>query len=120
MWRATLTKLLECPNILQEIEHCHDSGDKILWDMCDGSVFKSHPIFQQDRKALQVIAYFDELELCNPLGSNVKKQHKTGKIMTFPRGFISGNTSGFVIFTIPVTFPGRFPDRKRHVFLLVS
>ena len=46
--------------------------------MCNGSVFKSHPIFQQDRKVLQVIAYFDESELCNPLGSNVKKNKMLG------------------------------------------
>ena len=58
--QSTLTKLLECPHILS-----HDSGDKIFRDMCDGSVFRSHPILQQDRK-VQVIAYFDEVELYNP------------------------------------------------------
>ncbi len=40
--------------------------------MCDGSVFKNYFIFKMDKTALQIIAYFDKIELCNPLGSNVK------------------------------------------------
>ncbi len=42
-------------------------------DMCDGSVFKEHPVFKGDN----IIAYYDEIELCNPLGSSTKK-HKLG------------------------------------------
>ena len=51
--------------------------------------------------------------------------------MTFPRGFISENTSGIVTFTIPMSFQTgfligkvmyscQFPKIKLHVFLLVS
>lgn len=47
--------------------------------MCDGSVYKTHPLFSQDNSAIQIIAYFDEVELCNPLGSSTKK-HKLGCI----------------------------------------
>ena len=38
-----------------------------------------HTLFSSDPHALQIIAYFDELEVCNPLGSHVKK-HKLGLV----------------------------------------
>ena len=68
----TLCKLLQKPDIVNEIENFHGSGDSTLQDMCDGSVFKFHPHFSTDKQTIQVIAYFDEVELCNPLGSNTK------------------------------------------------
>ena len=46
-------------------------------DMCDGEAFRSHPLYGIDPQALQVILYYDDLEICNPLGSSVKK-HKLG------------------------------------------
>lgn len=55
-------------------------------DFCDGALYKNHPIFSTDPLALQVIAYYDELELCNPLGTHVKK-HKLG-IVFFSLGNI--------------------------------
>ena len=55
-------------------------------DFCDGALYKNHPIFSSDPLALQVIAYYDELELCNPLGTHVKK-HKLG-IVFFSLGNI--------------------------------
>ena len=48
--------------------HCY----RILKDFCDGTRFSSHTLFSQDPLALQIIAYYDELEICNPLGSRVK------------------------------------------------
>lgn len=47
--------------------------------MCDGSFFKTHPVFKSNNAAVQIVAYYDEVELCNPLGSNTKK-HKLGCI----------------------------------------
>ena len=46
--------------------------DDLIADFCDGSLFKSHPLFQTDPHALQLVAYFDEAEICNPLGSQNK------------------------------------------------
>lgn len=46
-------------------------------DFCDGKRFKSHPVFSNDPYALQII---DELELCNPLGTHVKK-HKLAIVL---------------------------------------
>ncbi len=75
-----MKQLLSDGSIIEQIEHCHQrkhDADDIVEDFCDGTVFKNHPIFSNDPHALQVIAYHDELELCNPLGSHVK-QHKLG------------------------------------------
>ena len=40
-------------------------------------MFRKHPLFSTDERAIQIIAYYDEIELCNPLGSNTKV-HKLG------------------------------------------
>ena len=42
-----------------------------------GFFFKTHPLFSVDKSALQIVTYYDKLELCNPLGTHVK-QHKLG------------------------------------------
>lgn len=42
-------------------------------DFSDGSIFQSHPVVVTNpSNCLQIIAYYDELEICNPLGTNVK------------------------------------------------
>ena len=56
-------------------QRIHTTG--LIEDFCDGSVYSSHPLFSNDSSALQIVAYYDELEICNPLGSHVK-QHKLG------------------------------------------
>ena len=57
--------------------HCRE--DKMLADYCDGSVFQSHPLYFIRPKSLQIILYYDDVEICNPLGSKAKK-HKLGKM----------------------------------------
>lgn len=47
-------------------QSCHKEG--FLYDIIDGSLFKSHPLFSNKPSALQVILYSDEIEICNPLG----------------------------------------------------
>ena len=53
------------------------TDDNVVGDFCDGSFFQNHPLFSVDVHALQIVAYYDELEIVNPLGSFVKK-HKLG------------------------------------------
>ena len=53
--------------------------DSYLADFCDGSFFKTHPLFQMYPDALQLILYYDELEVCNPLGSH-SGIHKLGNL----------------------------------------
>ncbi len=47
-------------------------------DFCDGAAFKKNMLFSHHEKALQINFYYDDLEICNPLGSK-KKKHKLGK-----------------------------------------
>ena len=57
-------------------------SDSYLADFCDGYLFKNHDLFQAYPNALQLILYFDELEVCNPLGSHAGV-HKLGMMMGF-------------------------------------
>ena len=50
----------------------------ILGSYCDGELFQSNKLFQEDPSTLQLQLYFDELKVRNPLGSKAKK-HKLGK-----------------------------------------
>ena len=48
-----------------------------MGDYCDSEQFRHHPLFQHDKTALQINPYYDDLEVCNPLGSKAKI-HKLG------------------------------------------
>lgn len=56
----------------------HSRSDENLEDFCDGTLFKSHELFSQKPLALQLIIYYDDVEVCNPLGS-YRGVHKLGK-----------------------------------------
>ena len=53
-----------------------------IGDVCDGKLFDEHPIFGEYAQALQIIAYYDEVELANPLGSKAK-HNKIGNPHSF-------------------------------------
>lgn len=55
----------------------HGWQDDLLSDYCDGLVYKSHPLFVESPNALQIYVYYDDCEICNPLGSRAKT-HKLG------------------------------------------
>lgn len=38
-------------------------------DFCVGQIFKDHPLVGSDNQALQIILYWDDVEVANPLGS---------------------------------------------------
>lgn len=71
---SSLKALLQDSTIMEQIEQCPHRirKDGLIEDICDGERFQQHPIFSQDPFALQLIAYYDELEICNPLGAHVK------------------------------------------------
>ena len=77
----TLQTLLKQEDILSEVLNPHQRQD-ILGDYCDGKHFRTHPLFSNDPHALQIIAYYDELEVANPLGS-YDKVHKLGVLSFF-------------------------------------
>ena len=60
-----------------ELATTHTSTDNIKRDYCDGSFYKNHPLFSKDKAALQIIVYYDDIEVANPLGSRAGN-HKLG------------------------------------------
>ena len=70
-WKLTWTSF-------SQIDKPHpQTDDNVLGDFCDGEIFKDHPLFGTDPCTLQLLLYFDEVEVCNPLGSRANK-HKLG------------------------------------------
>lgn len=57
----------------------HKRTDGVVGDYCDSEHFSSHDLWSNDPLALQIFLYFDELEVCNPLGAS-RKLHKIGKL----------------------------------------
>ena len=57
----------------------HTNPNGYLADYCDGNQFKHHPLFSSQSTALQIMLYYDELEVSNPLGTKTKV-HKLGQL----------------------------------------
>ncbi|XP_058851954.1 uncharacterized protein LOC131699402 isoform X2 [Acipenser ruthenus] len=49
----------------------------VLSNMCDGHIFRSHPLFVEHQTGLQILLYYDEAEVDNPIGNKAGK-HKLG------------------------------------------
>ena len=47
----------------------HSQKSGLLGDYCDGSDFQKHPLYSHEKNALQILLYYDEVEICNPLGT---------------------------------------------------
>ena len=54
----------------------HRSFDR-LRDYCDGEAFASHTIVSSDETAIQIQLYYDDIDVCNPIGSK-SVIHKLG------------------------------------------
>ena len=67
---STLQRLIQLEDYQAKVLNPHINPD-YLQDFCDGSYFKTHPLFSCDPYALQVVGYYDYLEVVNPLGSYV-------------------------------------------------
>ena len=76
-----VSHLLKDGTVREQVEQSAGrvSTTQRMEDFCDGHVFSEHPLFSSDRCALQIIGYYDEVELCNPLGAYVKR-HKLGLV----------------------------------------
>uniref|UniRef100_A0A1X7TKY7 Uncharacterized protein n=1 Tax=Amphimedon queenslandica TaxID=400682 RepID=A0A1X7TKY7_AMPQE len=76
----TLQMLLENEDFASHLTFEAQNNAKHYSDFSDGSFYQNHSVYKANiNSCLQIIAYYDELELCNPLGTNVKK-HKIGCI----------------------------------------
>ena len=69
----TLKQLVQHPEIYEQIQNPHISTDRVYRDICNGSVCTDNPDIMLDPSTITLVAYFDEIELCNPLGSASKK-----------------------------------------------
>ena len=56
----------------------HKRSDGKIGDYCDAELYKSIPLFQGNERSLQIILFFDEMEVSNPLGSQAGV-HKLGE-----------------------------------------
>ncbi|XP_028418396.1 uncharacterized protein LOC114543726 [Dendronephthya gigantea] len=73
----SIQQLLTNEAVVEEINHPHNRDDGLMADYCDGEEYQAHPLFSQNRHTLQIFLFFDELEVCNPLGSRANT-HKIG------------------------------------------
>ncbi|XP_065893395.1 uncharacterized protein [Dysidea avara] len=72
----TLQMLLKDEGIYTEVQKGHTSTTpERLTDFCDGAHYFTHPLFNEHPTALQIFLYYDDVEVCNPLGSS-KGKHK--------------------------------------------
>lgn len=69
----TLQLIIKNESMYEMLQICTQS-DKYE-DFCDGSYFKTHPLFSSSKFALQVKLYYGEFKCANPLGSK-KGIHK--------------------------------------------
>ncbi|XP_029021786.1 uncharacterized protein LOC114864938 [Betta splendens] len=69
----SLEQLLLHPKVLEMLDQPQKYTVGYLYDITDGELMKSHPLFSARPSALQIIVYSDEIEICNPLGSHASK-----------------------------------------------
>ena len=75
----TLThKLMMCVQVMNP----HTNSTGTIATFRDGRMLARNELFASCPKALQINLYYDDVEVCNPLGSK-RKIHKLGKIHTF-------------------------------------
>lgn len=51
---------------------------EVLEDYVDSEAYKNHELFSVRKNGLQIFFYYDDLEVCNSLGSKTKT-HKLSK-----------------------------------------
>ncbi|XP_068735393.1 uncharacterized protein [Montipora capricornis] len=73
----SLQQQLSSPRLLVMImtaeAQLHQRNNAIFTDFCDGTLFKEHPMFSSDEKALQLLLYYDDVNVCNPLTNKCHK-----------------------------------------------
>ncbi|XP_026121924.1 uncharacterized protein LOC113104807, partial [Carassius auratus] len=70
----SLEQLMSHPKIFAMINGgSQKCSSGYFYDIIDGELMLSHPLFSSRPSALQIILYLDEIEICNPLGSQASK-----------------------------------------------
>ena len=78
----SLKSILDSNDFAEEVLKSRINPSDDLEDYCDGSIFISHSLFTTEENSLQIIAYYDEFEVVNPIGTYVKK-HKLGCVFYY-------------------------------------
>lgn len=58
----------------------HTRRYDLIEGYCDAEAYRNHPLFSVCHHALQVLFYYDDVEVVNPIGSRTKI-HKLGKLI---------------------------------------
>ncbi|XP_065891557.1 uncharacterized protein [Dysidea avara] len=74
---SSLEALLNDNLILTLVTQEHVHIDGMLQNYYDGQAFKNNDLFREHKDGIQLILYYDKVEVCNPLGSK-RKIHKLG------------------------------------------
>ena len=85
----TLRALLSNGAVISELKSSANRTlqyNDVLCDFCDAQQYSDHPLFSKESTALQIVAYYDELEVCNPIGA-ASKVHKIGVVFMFLANF---------------------------------
>ncbi len=78
----SIEQLLSNPRIFDMVVSKQKGCDpNVMYDICDGTLFRNNDFFQQHINSLQIILYHDEVEVCNPLGSHIST-HKVDLYFT--------------------------------------
>ena len=82
LMRYVHVTMYECPYtqivLIIKVMEGHHRNDNLIEDFCDAQAYKAHHLFSNDPTSLQIMLYYDDLEICNPIGSHSTK-HKIGK-----------------------------------------
>lgn len=71
----TLRLLLRDKEVQEMVYENTSTRTQVMEDFKDGAYFINHPLNSSEQPWLQIILYFDEFEVVNPLGGH-KKKHK--------------------------------------------
>lgn len=79
--KKTLQCLFDDDSIYEQYEQSKlkTSGDDMIRDIHNGSLIQNHPILSQDRSAIGIMLYQDDLEITNSLGA-ARGKHKVTNV----------------------------------------
>lgn len=78
----SLKSLLKSDDVRTEVLNTHQyCQNGVLQNFCDGTLYQNNAIFQM-KSSLQIQLFFDDFEVCNPIGSYSKKQKLNGMYFT--------------------------------------
>eukprot|EP00733_Pompholyxophrys_punicea_P000264 Pompholyxophrys_punicea_v1_NODE_57_length_4146_cov_6.766521.p3 type:complete len:221 gc:universal NODE_57_length_4146_cov_6.766521:2171-2833(+) len=68
-----IKKLISNKTFFEDYNTIKRNPDGDIRDVSDGSVYSNHPVFKNYPNAAQVLLYYDDVEITNPLSSYVHK-----------------------------------------------